>query len=68
MSHVPDVEPGLPRALERLSDKQRTAVWLVYGLEWQQTEVAELLGISAETGVVQDTVPSQVHAVPGVAC
>jgi DNA-directed RNA polymerase specialized sigma24 family protein len=49
VSHVPDVEPGLPRALERLSDKQRTVVWLVYGLEWQQTEVAELLGISAET-------------------
>jgi RNA polymerase sigma-70 factor (ECF subfamily) len=43
------VEPGLPKALARLSEKQRTVVWLVHGLEWKQTEVAELLGVSADT-------------------
>jgi len=49
VSELPDVEPGLDRALTRLSDRQRTAVWLVHGLEWQQSEVAELLGVSADT-------------------
>jgi RNA polymerase sigma-70 factor (ECF subfamily) len=49
ISHSPHVEPGLPRALRRLSDKQRTVVWLVYGLEWQQREVADLLGVSEDT-------------------
>jgi RNA polymerase sigma-70 factor (ECF subfamily) len=46
---LPQVEPGLPKALARLSEKQRTVVWLVHGLEWKQTEVAELLGVSADT-------------------
>lgn len=45
----PWVEPGLPDALLGLSDRQRTTVWLVHGLGWQQTEVAELLGVSPET-------------------
>ncbi len=49
VSHLPHVEPGLPRALGRLSEKQRTVVWLVYGLEWQQREVADLLGVSEDT-------------------
>ncbi len=47
--HLPHVEPGLPTALRRLSEKQRTVVWLVYGLEWQQREVADLLGVSEDT-------------------
>lgn len=46
---LPWVEPGLPEALARLSQRQRTAVWLVHGLGWQQTEVAELLGVSPDT-------------------
>jgi len=48
-SRLPWVEPALPRALARLSDKQRTVVWLVHGLGWHQTEVAELLGLSPPT-------------------
>ena len=49
VSHLPHVEPGLPRALGRLSEKQRTVVWLVHGLEWQRREVADLLGVSEDT-------------------
>lgn len=46
---LPWVEPGLPEALSLLSDRQRTAVWLVHGLGWQQSEVAEFLGVSRDT-------------------
>ena len=46
---VPAVEPGLPRALGRLSERQRVVVVLVHCLEWTQTETAELLGVSVET-------------------
>jgi DNA-directed RNA polymerase specialized sigma24 family protein len=45
----PWVEPGLPDALSLLSARQRTAVWLVHGLGWRRTEVAELLGVSQDT-------------------
>ena len=43
----PWVEPGLPKALERLTEKQRTALLLVHGYGWTTAEVGELLGISA---------------------
>ena len=43
------VEPGLPAALESLSERQRTAVVLVHSFEWTQKEVAEVLGLSATT-------------------
>ena len=43
---LPDVEPGLPEAMRRLSERQRLAVFLAYGLGWTRREVAELLGIS----------------------
>ncbi len=43
----PLVEPGLPNALARLSDRQRVSVMLVHGAGWTLTETAELLGISA---------------------
>lgn len=33
VAHLPHVEPALPKALEQLSEKQRTVVWLVHGLE-----------------------------------
>jgi RNA polymerase sigma factor (sigma-70 family) len=46
---MPWVEPGLPKALAKLSSKQRTVVWLIHGLEWQQNEVANLLGITPAT-------------------
>ena len=46
-AELPWVEPGLPDALARLSDRQRTVVWLVHGLGWSQVDAAELLGLSA---------------------
>ena len=46
---LPWVEPGLPAALACLSERQRTAVMLVYGLEWSFAEVAELLDVSKGT-------------------
>lgn len=42
----PLVEPGLPAALGRLSDRQRVSVLLVHGAGWTLTEAATLLGIS----------------------
>lgn len=44
---VPEVEPGLIPALRALSDRQRTAVWLVHGCQWRHQEVADAMGISA---------------------
>ena len=46
---LPDVEPGLPAAVARLSEKQRIVVMLVYGYEWSMSEVAELLGTKKTT-------------------
>ena len=46
---TPWVEPGLPNALGRLSDRQRVAVILVHSLGWTYVETAELLGVSAGT-------------------
>ena len=43
------VEPGLPAALRRLSERQRVAVMLIHGDEWTLGEVAELLGVSVST-------------------
>ncbi len=43
---LPDVEPMLVPALRDLPDQQRTAVWLVHGCHWRQTEAAEAMGIS----------------------
>ena len=45
----PVIEPGLPRALARLSPRQRTAVLLVHSFEWTHEEVADLLGVSVST-------------------
>lgn len=45
----PDIEPGLPGALQRLSDSQRVAVVLVHGFGWTHAEVASLLDISNPT-------------------
>lgn len=46
---TPWVEPGLPGALARLSDRQRVAVILVHSLGWTYSETAELLGVSVGT-------------------
>jgi RNA polymerase sigma-70 factor (ECF subfamily) len=56
---MPWVEPGLPRALGRLSERQRTAVVLVHCLGWTQEEVAELLGITR--GTVQTHLERGLH-------
>lgn len=45
----PTIEPGLPRALASLTDKQRLAVVMVHGYGWERREVAELTGISVST-------------------
>lgn len=45
----PEFEPNLVPALRGLSDQQRTAVLLVHGYQWSQTEVAELLDITPST-------------------
>lgn len=42
-------EPGLVPALERLPDRQRTAVVLVHGCGWTHQEAAEAMGISRPT-------------------
>ena len=41
-----DVEPGLPDALGKLSEKQRAAVMMVHADDWTRHEAAEALDIS----------------------
>ncbi len=43
----PDVEPALIPALLSLSDRQRTAVWLVHGCDWSYVQVAQAMHLSA---------------------
>lgn len=40
---LPDVEPALIPAIQRLPETQRTAVWLVHACQWRYAEVAEAL-------------------------
>jgi DNA-directed RNA polymerase specialized sigma24 family protein len=42
-------EPALPWALSQLSARQRTAVLLVHGWGYSQTESAKILGVSEST-------------------
>jgi RNA polymerase sigma-70 factor (ECF subfamily) len=49
LASLPWVEPGLPDALARLTERQRVVVYLVFGHEWSTSEVANLLGISKTT-------------------
>jgi DNA-directed RNA polymerase specialized sigma24 family protein len=56
---VPWVEPGLPRALERLSEKHRASVVLVHSMGWTYAETAEMLGVTIGT--------VQTHAERGLA-
>jgi RNA polymerase sigma-70 factor (ECF subfamily) len=43
------VEPGLPKALGSLTEKQRTAVVLVHAYGWKRQEVADLTGMSTSS-------------------
>lgn len=46
---TPWVEPGLPKALERLSERQRQAIVLCHGYGWTLSEVATMLGVGPST-------------------
>src|SRR5262249_43457576 len=46
-AELPDVEPGLPGALARLSPMQQQTVWLVHGCGWTCAETAAARRISA---------------------
>lgn len=46
---LPQVEPGLPSALEGLTELQRIAVVLLYAMEWSEREIADLLGVDRST-------------------
>lgn len=45
----PDVEPGLPKALAALPERQRIVVTLLHGYGWTMTEVADVLGTKKTT-------------------
>jgi len=45
----PLVEPGLPAALSRLSERQRVAVFLIHGYGWTHSEVGHFLDVSVST-------------------
>ena len=48
-TELPEVEPALLGALERLSEMQRQVVYLVEGFGWGLTDVSRILGISVST-------------------
>ena len=45
-NRLPDVEPGLARALMKLEHDQRVMVMLVHGHDWSYTEVAALFDVN----------------------
>lgn len=45
----PRIEPGLPRALAALTERQRVVVVLVHGFDWPHAAVADLLGVDTPT-------------------
>jgi len=46
---MPNVEPGLPSAIDKLSERQRLAVVLVHAYGWDRVEVADLARISVSS-------------------
>ncbi|NNC41224.1 MAG: hypothetical protein HKN95_11070 [Acidimicrobiia bacterium] len=46
---TPEVEPGLPVALENLTRNQRVAVVLIHAMGWTEVEAAGFLGVSRST-------------------
>ena len=53
-SSIPWVEPGLPRALSQLSERQREVVMLLHCFQWSLGEVAEVLGMAKGTVQIHD--------------
>jgi DNA-directed RNA polymerase specialized sigma24 family protein len=51
---LPWIEPGLPNALELLSERERTVVILLHGYQWALSEVADVLGVSKSTVQTHD--------------
>ena len=51
---MPWIEPGLPGALGRLSERQREVVMLLHCFEWTLAEVAAVLGLSKASVQVHD--------------
>ncbi len=49
MDRLPWVEPALPSAMARLSERQRAVVLLLHSYQWTMSEVAEVLGVSKAT-------------------
>lgn len=46
---LPDFEPGLVPALEELTEKQRTAVWLIHACGWTYPDAAKAMNIGEST-------------------
>lgn len=46
---VPEIEPGLPSALAKLSEKQRAAVMMVHADDWTRQEAAAALDITVSS-------------------
>jgi RNA polymerase sigma factor (sigma-70 family) len=53
-AEMPWIEPGLPAALGRLSERQREVVMLLHCFEWTLAEVADTLGMSKGSVQVHD--------------
>ncbi len=49
VEQAPNVEPGLPAALRRLSEKQRVAVVMIHAYGWSREETASFMGLSIST-------------------
>ena len=45
----PWIEPGLPAAVEELTEHQRVSVILIHGFQWTYREVADMLGVTTST-------------------
>lgn len=63
---MPWVEPGLPAAVARLSERQRVAVVLLHGLDWTYQEVGDFLGLTVTTGTCSPEEPGTPQPVSGV--
>ncbi len=46
---LPEIEPGLPRALRRLSERQRVVIVMVHAYGWSRRDAAEVLEVSLST-------------------
>lgn len=46
---LPDFEPGLIPALRQLTEKQRSAVWLIHACGWTYPEAAKAMDIGEST-------------------